>query len=108
MSEDDVTPSGPEPEVTLKVDTSEDITPGSVEEALEDNTSTSAPTMKDMVMYEVKRLAMVSKHFQTNIKDAKTQPKKNYFLKKLRKNNKLLANMIIRLEQLNKMGDTSG
>ena len=72
------------------------------------DTSTPAPTMKDLVTHEVKRLVTISRHYQSKIEEAKTKPKKEYFLKKLRKNNKNLADMIIRLEQLNKTGDTSG
>jgi len=81
-------------------------TPSGNEEVVD--TSTPAPTLKDMVNWEVKRLATISRGIQENIKGAKTSTKKEYFLKKIRKNNKKLADMIMRLEQLNKQGDTSG
>jgi len=80
-------------------------TPGHVDHA------TTAPpeiTIKDLVTQEVQRLVLVSRHYQAIIKESKTSTKKDFYLKKLRKNNNKLADMIVRLEQIDQMGDTSG
>lgn len=88
-------------------------TPGHVDhgdskEVAEADTAPQQVTMKDLVTQEVQRLVTISRHYQSKIEESKTKPKKEYFLKKLRKNNVKLADMIIRFEQMNKTGDTSG
>lgn len=51
---------------------------------------------------EVKELMEVSKSHKTDMDTAKTSVKKKYFKKKLEKNNKDLAEMLVRLSQLPK------
>ena len=60
-----------------------------------------APTL--MLKEEVNRLIEISKNYQEQIKTAKTQTKKNYFLKKLRKNNQILAGHLMRLNYINQI-----
>jgi len=58
------------------------------------------PDMVDMLLHEVKRLATISNVYNQCIDDSKTKPKRDLYAKKLKKNNKKLADMLIRLEQL--------
>jgi len=57
-------------------------------------------TMSDRVLIEAKRLAAVSKEIKQTIDSAKTSAKKDFYRKKLKKNNDLLGDMLIRLNQL--------
>ena len=69
-----------------------------------DKTEPDAPTSPHYQLQEqVQNLLAISKHYQEEIKGAKTQTKKTYFLKKLKKNNKLLMNFLVRLEYLNRL-----
>jgi len=61
------------------------------------------PTIKDLVLLEVQRLVTISKMYKEKIDTAKTKPKKDLYLKKIRKNNEKLADMIMRLERLNRI-----
>ena len=63
----------------------------------------SKPSLKDLIMIETKRLVALSKSYKEKIDTAKTKPKKDLYLKKLRKNNKKLADMIMRIERLNQI-----
>ena len=54
----------------------------------------------DLLQEEVKRLSSISTYFQNLIKEAKTSYKKKYYTKKLKKNNKILMDMLIRLNQI--------
>lgn len=64
---------------------------------------TIEPSLKDLVLVEVRRLVVISKAYKEKIDTAKTKPKKDLYAKKIRKNNDKLADMIIRLEQLNRI-----
>lgn len=63
---------------------------------------------KQAILQMVQNLAGISKGIQEKAEGAKTSTKKKYYLKKLRKNNELLADMIIRLEHYNKRGVNRG
>jgi hypothetical protein len=71
------------------------------------NAPQTEPTIKDLVLVEVQRLVTISKMYKEKIDTAKTKPKKDLYLKKLRKNNKTLADMIIRLERLNQIENSN-
>ena len=58
--------------------------------------------MKDLMASFVKQLVAKSKDFQQKIETAKTETKKRFYLKKLKANNKELANALVRLEHLTK------
>jgi hypothetical protein len=51
-----------------------------------------------LLLAEAKRRAGISKQFQEKITTAKTKPKKDYYKKKLKKNNDILGDVLIRLE----------
>jgi hypothetical protein len=74
-------------------------TPGHIDH----NAPQTEPTMKDLVLIEVQRLITISKSYDEQIKTAKTKTKKDFYSKKLHKNNKILADMIMRLERLNQI-----
>jgi len=65
------------------------------------------PTMIDMVLLEVRRLAAISNVCNDLISNSKTKPKRDLYTKKLKKNNKNLADMLIRLERLNRIEQES-
>ena len=50
-----------------------------------------------LLMIETKRLAKVSKMFKEKASLSKTKTKKDFYLKKLRKNNDVLGDMLVRL-----------
>jgi hypothetical protein len=61
-------------------------------------------TMSDLILIESKRLAAISKELKQTIDAAKTPTKKKFYTKKLIKNNDLLGDMLIRLNQLHESG----
>lgn len=69
--------------------------------------TTQPPTMIDMVLLEVRRLAAISNVCNDLISNSKTKPKRDLYTKKLKKNNKNLADMLIRLERLNRIEQES-
>ena len=74
-----------------------------VELTYDDVSEYKPPTLADRVLIECKRLATASKELQEKIQAAKTKPKKDYFGKKLKKNNNILGDMLVRLEQLHQI-----
>ena len=62
---------------------------------------------RDILVAEIKRLVTISKHYQAKITASKTEVKKKYYLKKLGKNNAVLADMLVRLEHFNEKGKDS-
>jgi len=56
---------------------------------------------KDAVIAELKGLVVISKELQSKILGAKTNTKRNYFKKKLRKNNERVANLVMVVERMN-------
>ena len=56
-------------------------------------------TLGDHLLVEAKRLAGISQKFKLKINSAKTKPKKDYYSKKLKKNNDVLGDIIIRLDE---------
>lgn len=67
-----------------------------------ENTPPARPTLKDRLVVEVQRLVKVSKNLQDKINNAKTKAKKDYYLKKLKKNNTILMDMLLRLDAMTK------
>ncbi len=55
-----------------------------------------------LLMIETKRLVTVSKIFKEKIDLAKTKTKKDFYLKKLRKNTDILGDMLVRLNHEHK------
>lgn len=54
----------------------------------------------------IKETVEISRQYREKVSGAKTSAKKKYYTKKLRKNNQQLADMLVRLEQLNKNNDS--
>ena len=67
-----------------------------------DNAPKFNPMLKSYAEQGVKYLASISKELQVKIEGSKTSVKKKYYLKKLKKNNLELADMLMRLEYLTK------
>jgi len=65
-----------------------------------DTTGPRQPRMIDVVAAELQDLQQQSVSFRESIDTAKTAAKKNYFKKKLRKNNKRMMNMLVAFEKL--------
>jgi len=70
-----------------------------------DKLETNDLSLSDRVLIEAKRLATVSKELNQKIQLAKTKPKKDYFTKKLKKNNDILGDMLIKLNKLHHIED---
>lgn len=65
-------------------------------------TSTPVPTMRDILIAEIRHLMALSKTYRVSIQEASTKTKVDFYKKKLKKNNNLLANMLLRLDHLTK------
>lgn len=63
--------------------------------------------LNDLVQGEVQRLMSTSKEYRNKIDNAKTKTKKNWYLKKLKKNNAKLMNVLIALEKVKNAKKTS-
>lgn len=63
--------------------------------------------LNDLVQGEVQRLMATSKEYRNKIDNAKTKTKKNWYLKKLKKNNAKLMNVLIALEKVKNAKKTS-
>ena len=75
---------------------------------MSDTSSDSQPRMIDIVAAELQALQADSLKFRDNIANAKTSAKRNYFTKKLKKNNKLMMNMLVAFDKLRgREADTS-
>lgn len=57
-------------------------------------------TLSDRMLIEAKRLAAVSTELKQTINSAKTNAKKKFYTKKLKKNNDILGDILIRLNQI--------
>ena len=57
-------------------------------------------TLSDRILIEAKRLAAISKEIKLTIDSAKTDAKKRFYTKKLKKNNDILGDILIRLNQI--------
>lgn len=71
-----------------------------MQEEVVDTTGPSSPRMIDVVAAELNELQSDSLKFRTAIDEAKTKAKKDYFKKKLKKNNKRMMNMLVAFEKL--------
>jgi hypothetical protein len=80
-----------------------DITVTNPVEVTYDNLDSTKLSKSDLVLIEAKRLASVSKELHQKIRLSKTKPKKDYFKKKLKKNNDILGDMLIRLNKLHQI-----
>lgn len=58
--------------------------------------------VKDSLQIELKNAIGISKGYINKIKTAKTKPKTDFYTKKLKKNNKIVAELIIGLDKLEK------
>ncbi len=58
--------------------------------------------VKESVQSELDIAINVSKEYAVKIKDAKTKSKAEFYTKKLKKNNKIVANLIIGLDRIYK------
>lgn len=58
--------------------------------------------VRDSLRAELNKAVEISKEYSSKVKSAKTKIKKTYFTKKLKKNNNLIANMIIALDKIEK------
>lgn len=56
----------------------------------------------DIVRNEVQQLMATSKEYREKIDDAKTKTKKDWYLKKLKKNNTRLLNVLVAIEKVRK------
>ena len=73
------------------------------------DTSTPTPTILDIARAKMHILADKSTSYKITIGQAQTRAKKNYYQKKLEANNKELAELIIKVDEYEKIhGDTSG
>lgn len=57
-------------------------------------------TMRDVVVAELQRRIKISKDLQQIINTAKTKPKKDLYLKKIRKNNEAVADLLVALQRI--------
>lgn len=64
--------------------------------------------LDDIVHGEVQRLMATSKEYRNKIDNAKTKTKKDLYLKKLKKNNTKLMNILVALEKVKKAKDIAG
>lgn len=67
---------------------------------MKNDTSTPQPTLADIVRAEIASLRDTSLQYRKIIDTAKTNYKKQYYMKKLKKNNKKLMEMLIALDRL--------
>ncbi len=58
------------------------------------------PKVDDLIKQELQRLMALSKKYRDMIDGAKTEPKRNLYSKKLKKNNLKLMNIMVALEKL--------
>ncbi len=58
--------------------------------------------VRDSLRKELSLAVTLSEEYSTKAKSAKTKTKNTYFTKKLKKNNNLIANMIIALDKIEK------
>lgn len=72
-----------------------------------DTTGPAQPRLIDVVAAELHDLQNESMNFRKKIDEAKTQVKRQYYKKKLRKNNKRMMNMLVAFEKLRGRADTS-
>ena len=57
------------------------------------------PTLLEMLQYELREHMKVSLDYKKKIEEAKTDPKKDYFKKKLKKNNLYALKILTAIEQ---------
>ncbi len=73
-----------------------------------DTTASGQPRMIDIVAAELKELQTDSLNFRGQVETAKTTTKRQYFQKKLKKNNKRMMNMLVAFDKLHgRQVDTS-
>ncbi len=60
--------------------------------------------IRDSIRQELTLAVNLSTEYSSKVKFAKTKTKSNYYSKKLKKNNNLIANMIISLDKIEKSG----
>lgn len=58
--------------------------------------------VRDSLRKELSLAVTLSEEYSANAKSARTKTKNTYFTKKLKKNNNLIANMIIALDKIEK------
>lgn len=58
--------------------------------------------VKDSIKIELQNAVNISKEYADKVKTAKTKPKAELYTKKLKKNNKIVADLIIGLDKLEK------
>jgi len=58
--------------------------------------------VQDSLRAELSKAVEISKKYSAKAKSAKTKTKNTYFTRKLKKNNNLIANMIIALDKIEK------
>jgi len=58
--------------------------------------------IKDSMKEELKVAIGVSKSYAEKIKDSYTDAKSDFYIKKLKKNNKIVANLVIGLDRIEK------
>jgi hypothetical protein len=71
-----------------------------MEDAQENTSAPSQPRMIDIVAAELTDLQATSLTFREKVEGAKTNAKRQYFMKKLKKNNKKMMNMLVAFEKL--------
>ncbi len=91
------------PDMNLDVsETTADSSAELVDQSPRIDTSAPQHTFADYLSAHIRFLVSVSKEYQAKITTAKTGTKKQYYLKKLKKNNKTLADMLVRYEHVSR------
>jgi len=63
-------------------------------------TSTTKISLRDVILAEIQEKIKVSKELQQKINDSKTKPKRELYIKKIRKNNEQVAELLLALKKI--------